>query len=746
MKRTDPLASLSAAHCRDLLAQTADAILVADGAGRLLDGNAAALTLLGYAHDELLRLNVGDIAALGPDWAAQEYDRFLEAGHWAGEVTLRTRAGALLPAESRAVVLSDGDSRLSVAFLRDLSERKRHVTDQARLAALVQSSADAIIGVSLAGAITDWNPAAERLYGYAANEVIGRSLAMLVPPERSHEIETLLTRLGQGEPIASFETVRRTKDGEVLEVSLTAAPVRDASGEIIASSSIVRDISAEKAAARALAASEARLRTAFENAPIGMALVHPDGQFLKGNHVLRQMLDSTEDELLGTTFQQITHPDDLVHDLAQLRRTLAGEISSYEMEKRYIRHDDRTIWVRLSTTLFRDESGAPLYFISQIEDITQRKEIEADLAATHQHTREVLERIDDNFYALDPRWRFTYFNDAAEQSFGYTRESLLGQNFWDTFPLVRETLLFDAFHEAMADGQSRTIEFQYAPNDRWYEVRAYPSANGLSVFFRDVTDRKQLDEELKAALEAAQAGMRAKESFLAMMSHELRTPLQAISGYADLLLADNNALLTPMQAEDIGVIRGAATRMMTLIDQLLDFSRLEAGRLELAAEPVALQPIIEQVRQDVAPQVAAKHLALRVELDPALPCVLGDAMAIRQILLNLVGNAVKFTERGAVSISATVTDANVAVAVRDSGIGIAAEALPHIFEEFHQVDGALNRRYPGAGLGLAIARRLAKQMGGSLSVTSRPGDGSVFTVSLPTPRIATVPPATEHPI
>jgi PAS domain S-box-containing protein len=742
MKRTDPLASLSAAHCRDLLAHAPDAILIADGDGHLVDANVAALALLGYTHAELLRLAVGDVAALGPEWAAQEYAVFLAEGHWEGEVTLRTRTGALLPVESRAVVLTGGDSPLGVAFLRDLTERKRHVTDQARLAALVQASADAIIGVSLDGAITDWNPAAERLYGYAADEVIGRSLAMLVPPERSHEIEALLTRLGLGEPIASYETVRRTKHGDVLEVSLTAAPVRDASGEIIASSSIVRDISAEKAAARALAASEARLRTAFENAPIGMALVHPDGQFLRGNHVLRQMLDCTEDELLGTTFQQITHPDDLVHDLAQLRRTLAGEISSYEMEKRYIRHDARTIWVRLSTTLFRDESGAPLYFISQIEDITQRKEIEADLAATHQHSREVLERIDDNFYALDPRWRFTYFNDAAEQSFGYTRETLLGQNFWDTFPLVRETLLFDTFHEAMADGQSRTIEFQYAPNDRWYEVRAYPSANGLSVFYRDVTDRKRMDEELQAALEAAQAGMRAKESFLAMMSHELRTPLQAISGYADLLLADGNTRLTPMQTEDIEVIRGAAARMMTLIDQLLDFSRLEAGRLELAAEPVALQPIIEQVQQDVAPQIAAKQLALRVELDSALPCVLGDAMGIRQILLNLVGNAVKFTESGEVSISATANDAGVAVAVRDSGIGIAATALPHIFEEFHQVDGALNRRYPGAGLGLAIAKRLAEQMGGSLSVTSRLGDGSVFTLFLPVPPSTAPSPAT----
>jgi signal transduction histidine kinase len=171
--------------------------------------------------------------------------------------------------------------------------------------------------------------------------------------------------------------------------------------------------------------------------------------------------------------------------------------------------------------------------------------------------------------------------------------------------------------------------------------------------------------------------------------------------------------------------------MVALIEQLLDLSRMEAGRLELAAEPVALHTILEQVRQDIVPLVTAKGLSFAIDLPESLPPVLGDAVRLRQILLNLVGNAVKFTEAGAVDITASQTADGITVKVRDTGIGISQEALPFIFEEFRQVDGSLTRRHGGAGLGLAIARKLAEQMGGRISVESALGAGSTFTLWLP---------------
>src|SRR3712207_6679725 len=181
-----------------------------------------------------------------------------------------------------------------------------------------------------------------------------------------------------------------------------------------------------------------------------------------------------------------------------------------------------------------------------------------------------------------------------------------------------------------------------------------------------------------------------------MMSHELRTPLQAVLGYSEFLLEGSEGLLTTEQREDIGYIHQAGGRMIALINQMLDLSRMEAGRLQLAALPVDLAQVIEQVRQDVAPQAAAKALALLIDLAPSLPVVIGDAERLRQVLLNLVGNAVKFTDAGCVSITAVSTPTGgVDVIVTDTGIGIPADAVPFIFDQFHQVDSGLTRGHGG---------------------------------------------------
>jgi PAS domain S-box-containing protein len=597
---------------------------------------------------------------------------------------------------------------------------------RARLAAIVTSSADAIIGETLDGIITDWNPAAERLYGYSAAEVIGQPVSILAPADRTAEIVEFLGRVGRGERMVKLETVRRTKSGRLIDVSMTISPIHNDAGQVIAASSITRDI-------------------------------------------------------------------------------------------------------------------------------TERKAAEADLAATHQQTRQVLERITDGFYALDRDWRFTYINPMAEKILGRPRDEMLGKNIWDELGDTTETSLYATFHQAMNEGVNSRVELYYFPLGAWFEARVYPSAAGLSIFFRDITARKELEQKLGASetryralveqipavvyvlaadenqtplyfspriqeltgespdealavkehwlesvhpddyarvaaedertsasgepfrmeyrerrkdgsyvwvrdecvpihdaagqvvawqgvlldvsarvqLEAAQEANRAQSLFLGMMSHELRTPMQLVLGYAALLLGGHRGPLTPEQVEDITYIQLGADRMMTLVEQMLDLSQLEAGQLQLAAEPVDLAEIIEAVRRNVAPQVEAKALDLGIDLPPSLPVVIGDPDRLRQILLNVVDNAIKFTEEGSVRITAQSTEQGVEIAVRDTGLGIAEEAFPLIFEGFRQVDSGMTRPYGGAGLGLAIAQRLAEQMGGYISVVSAPRAGSTFTLHLP---------------
>ncbi|MGE0845281.1 MAG: ATP-binding protein [Flavobacteriaceae bacterium] len=246
---------------------------------------------------------------------------------------------------------------------------------------------------------------------------------------------------------------------------------------------------------------------------------------------------------------------------------------------------------------------------------------------------------------------------------------------------------------------------------------------------RDVTARKTIEADLEAERRRAEEANAAKSRFLASMSHEIRTPMSGVIGMADLLMDSG---LTPEQRTYANAIRSSGTALLELIDDILDFSRIEAGRIELDPQPFDLGGLVEELVELLAPRAHGKGLSIASHVDAALPPVLvGDAGRIRQILLNLAGNAVKFTETGGVVIEARRAGAGVEIAVRDSGPGIPADAVERIFEDFEQVDGSAARRHGGSGLGLAISRRLADAMGGTIACRSAPGEGSAFTFSVP---------------
>jgi PAS domain S-box-containing protein len=435
---------------------------------------------------------------------------------------------------------------------------------------------------------------------------------MLRPPEHAEQIAREMARVWEGEAVERHDTLRLTKDGRRIPVSLGIFPLRDINGRIVGTSSITRDLTALRETQEALHLRNRALDAASNGVLITNPLL-PDNPIIDVNPAFTRLTGYARDEVLGRNCRFLQGPDTDAAAVQRLRAAIAAGSDTSETLLNY-RKDGTPFWNDLSIAAVRDAAGQLTHFI------------------------------------------------------------------------------------------------------------------GVQT---DATARKQLELELVAALEAAQAGIRTKTLFLAMMSHELRTPLQAVLGYADFLLNAPPGSLTPEQRDDVGFIRQGAGRMVTLIEQLLDLSRMEAGRLDLAAGPVDLETILEQVRQDIAPVVTAKGLELTIDLPASLPPVLGDAVRLRQVLLNLIGNAVKFTDVGSVRVSAALAAGGVAVAVRDTGIGISEEALPFIFEEFRQVDGSFTRRYGGAGLGLAIARKLAEQMGGSIDVESSLGAGSAFTVWLP---------------
>jgi PAS domain S-box-containing protein len=624
-----------------------------------------------------------------------------------------------------------------------------------------------VVGDAETGRIVLWNPAAADLFGIPVDEAVGLPIETLVPEALRERHRAGLARFREigggslidaGQPV-ELPALRRTGEPITIELTLSPIAVSTVPGRFVLA--IIRDatlrkqveadrlrLASEQAtrvaalqAEESLRQSEERFRTAFDHAAIGMALVDRDGRFLRVNAALCTLTGYTEAELLARTFQDITHPDDVAADLARNSRLLAGETGAAQLEKRYLRKDGEVVWIRLNSVLVHDAHGAPLHFISQIEDITERKLAEQELHKRAARFRSLISNATDIITILDADGIIHYKSPPTERILGYHPDALVGRNAFGLIHPDDRAATWAVFASVLADPTSvPTVAFRFRHADgswRWLEsictnLLDDRDVGGFVVNSRDITDRKRADAALRTALDGAQAANRAKGSFLDMMSHELRTPLQAVLGYSEFLLNAPRESLSIEQREDIGYIHQGGGRMIALINQLLDLSRMEAGRLELAADLVDLIEVIEAVRQDVAPQAAVKRLDLHIDLPPSLPRVIGDAERVRQILLNLVGNAVKFTTEGGVRITATVTSTGgVAVDVSDTGIGITEDMMPLIFEEFRQVDGNLARRHGGAGLGLAIARKLAEQMGGSISVSSEPNVGSTFRLHLP---------------
>ncbi len=254
---------------------------------------------------------------------------------------------------------------------------------------------------------------------------------------------------------------------------------------------------------------------------------------------------------------------------------------------------------------------------------------------------------------------------------------------------------------------------------------------GLIGAARDVTERRRLEEELRSARDTAEAGNRAKSEFLSTMSHELRTPMNAIIGYAHLLLDGLDGPLSPEQEADVRRITGAADRLLALIEDVLDLSRIEAGDLPVRLRTVVVADEVAAVRDDLRLVAEAKGVGFDVVLPADLPLLVADPVRLRQMLLNVASNAVKFTEQGRVTISARVVGDWMDITVADTGIGIAPSVLPTVFGAFQQGDSGVTRRYGGTGLGLAITLRLARMHGGNVLAESTPGIGSSFTLRLP---------------
>jgi PAS domain S-box-containing protein len=490
------------------------------------------------------------------------------------------------------------------------SEAVRRLERDARhFAAIVESSDDAIVSKDLDGTIVTWNRAAERLFGYTAEEMIGQSIRLIVPADRQHEEDRVLATVRRGETVDHLETMRLRKDGALVPISLTVSPIRSATGEIIGASKIARDLTSS----------------------IG---------FQQDARRLAAIVDSSDDAIISKDLNSII-----------------------------------TSWNAAAEVMFG-------YSASEMRGQSIRRLIPAD---RQQEEDEVLFRIRRG--------------ERVEH--------------YETIRLRK-------------DGTPIPVSLTVSPI-----LNQEGTVVGASKIARDISERQRADEERQRLLTIARESSRLKDEFLATLSHELRTPLNAIVGY--LRMIQSGLITGEKQTRALNTVARNATSLNQIVEDVLDVSRIISGKVRLDLQAVELPDLVQQAAETVRPAADAKGVRIETILDPRATPVSGDPERLRQILWNMLSNGVKFTPRGGrVEVRLERVNSHVEITVSDTGTGIPAEFLPHVFDRFRQADAGINREHGGLGLGLAITRHLVELQGGRISAASDGrGKGATFRVELP---------------
>ncbi|WP_019938939.1 PAS domain S-box protein [Bordetella sp. FB-8] len=823
-----------------------------------------------------------------------------------------------------------------------------------RLAALVESSEDAIVSTNLEGIVASWNAGAEKIFGFRADEMIGRSIKRLIAAEGQSQDDCNLAKILRDESVYQFETVRLTKDGRLIDVSITISPIRGSNAQIVGISKVVRDITALKAREREMLRMS-RLYNAlsqinhiivrthtrdelFQNAcrilvelgAIGIAWIgwrDPDTEqivpaavwgdaadYVKNTRIyadnrpegcgpiglayrsgqpyicnrlftdpatlpwraqmqacghralavfpLREnaltagtlsvyaeredFFQAKEVALLAEAAGNISFAlDNLLREEARRRAqaiaeseqqfsktmidSMPGILYFYDDHGRFLRWNRNfesvsgysageialmhprdffppQDWSRLESRvadvfelgesmleapfLSKDGSKHPYFFTGRRVDyldmpclvgigidINERLKAEQELLASQGRLNVVVESLREGLVIADPDLSYLHWNPESLRMLGFSdpqegirRQREFGQIF-EVYELDGTRLADERWPLARVRAGETLIDYQARVRRvgaDWERIFCYQGsqvtyAGSRRLAFmtmQDITDRTHAEEalrgarddlerqvkartiDLQAALDRAEAADDMKSAFLATMSHELRTPLNSIIGFTGILLQNLAGPLNPEQVKQLGMVQSSARHLLELINDVLDISKIEAGRVVLSRETFSVPACLDRVLASVRPMAVKKGIALDLVVTPALEQMYSDRRKFEQIVLNLANNAIKFTDRGGISVTAEKlenrdpdrpvgTEAAMRITVADTGIGIRSEDMGKLFEPFRQLDSSMTRKYEGTGLGLAICRRLADMLGGGIVAHSEYGVGSRFIVTLP---------------
>jgi protein-histidine pros-kinase len=599
---------------------------------------------------------------------------------------------------------------------------------------------DALVAVSPEGKVLHWNRAAEEIFGYTREEALGQPLANLVIPP-GHAVEE---RRFQDEALRNglviFESVRQRKDGTLVHVSVSTKAVRNSQGALDYFLSNKKDVTQLKVL-RDAGLVEARFGNLLESTPDAIVMVNVTGRVVMVNSQAERMFGHSRANLLGKPIEVLLparfrgpHHSHRGGFFAQPRmRTMGAGLELYGL-----RESGEEFPVEISLSPLETDEGTMV--MSAIRDITLRKKAD-------QKFKDLLESAPDAMVIVNRAGEIVLVNSQAVALFGWSREELLGQRierlvperFRGHHPENRGGFFAHPRTRAMGaglelfglrkDGQEFPVEISLSPLE---------TEDGLFVSsaIRDVTERKRIEQALRDKNVELERAAIVKDHFFASLSHELRTPLNAILGFTGALLMKLPGPLNSQQERQLQIVESGARHLLSLINDLLDLARLTANKVDVKLERIDCRAVVEEVGATLRPQAESKKLAFTLQL-PDRPVLLQtDRRALSQILINLTGNAIKFTDTGAVTIRLREVgepgQRKVHLEVEDTGIGIAPEDQGRLFEPFSRVETG-DREVGGTGLGLHLTRRLAEALNGRVTLRSERARGSTFTLELPDP-------------
>ena len=419
--------------------------------------------------------------------------------------------------------------------------------------------------------------------------------------------------------------------------------------------------------------------------------------------------------------------------LSEIRETGQSSMLGQAVESRALHRSGAEFPVLFNSFSVRGPDG--FHLVMLVRDLTDHKRMAEQLRLSEERNSAILDHLEDGYSEVDLRGRYTFVNDAYCRMFGRTREEVVGRTYKDFFDHERGASLRDAYQQVFQTGKPvKAFEHEFKPGlynelSIWLRRDKKGAPVGFAASIRDCTERKLHEQELAAAQRAAEAANKAKSAFLANISHEIRTPMNGILGMTELTLSTE---LSPEQSEFLGMVKSSAQALLVILNDVLDYSKIEADKMVLDPVPFSLPEMVGDALKTLAVTAHKKGLELVADISPEVPHdLIGDAARLRQVVLNLAGNAIKFSSAGEVVLQvklqeATEQHAFLLFSVRDTGIGITPETQAKLFQPFEQADTSTARHYGGTGLGLAISKRILELMGGSIWVESAPGAGSTF--------------------